>query len=544
MRRRGRRRRCARRSSSCGTRRRARRRRPATPQCPADTRPSCGCRRRPSGSRRAGRGRAAPPKARRRRSRTGGSGGRGRRGFPPARWSPRRPRSAALVLEAQAEGRGVDRAEAPCGWGGRHSTMVPGRAGSVAGGERPARSSDPPQHRAAVGRPGRQLRDAAAVRRGRLADARRRAGRQGPARARARDRARLRRAGRAAGRPRDGSLRPRPGAGRRLHRRRAGCGLAALGSTLSSAPAVLAGLVAVGASSGTALLARTAAGDMYPPERRAHGIALVLFGAVFGAILGPFVFSPLLAGRDLDGDALAGLWLAAGVFMLAGLVLVLAVRPDPKRIAELLRTSDEGGSSPGRAAARDRAAAWRDPGAARRPGLVLGDGRRDDADGRDRRRPPAPRRPLRVPDHRCARARHVRARARDRRGGGPHRPHARARRRAADHGRRGHQPAVGPGRRHHRGRPVRPRDRLESLVRLGDRAARRLRHRRRAREAARLQRPARRAHRGGARAARRAGAVGDRRGGARDRRHRARGRAALWILGRPPAGRTPAPQLR
>ena len=76
---------------------------------------------------------------------------------------------------------------------------------------------------------------------------------------------------------------------------------------------MLAGLVAVGAASGTALLARTAAGDMYPPERRAHGIALVLFGAVFGAILGPFVFSPLLAGRDLDGDALAGLWLAAGV---------------------------------------------------------------------------------------------------------------------------------------------------------------------------------------------------------------------------------------
>jgi MFS family permease len=122
----------------------------------------------------------------------------------------------------------------------------------------------------------------------------------------------------------------------------AGCGLAALGSALSSAPAVLAGLVAVGASSGTALLARAAAGDMYPPERRAHGIALVLFGAVFGAILGPLVFSPLLAGRELDGDALAGLWLAAGVFMLAGLVLVLAVRPDPKRIAELLRTADEG----------------------------------------------------------------------------------------------------------------------------------------------------------------------------------------------------------
>jgi predicted MFS family arabinose efflux permease len=75
---------------------------------------------------------------------------------------------------------------------------------------------------------------------------------------------------------------------------------------------------------------------MYPPERRARGIALVLFGAVFGALLGPAVFSPLLAGRDLDGEALAPLWLAAGAFMLVGCALVSAVRPDPRRIAELL----------------------------------------------------------------------------------------------------------------------------------------------------------------------------------------------------------------
>jgi MFS family permease len=114
--------------------------------------------------------------------------------------------------------------------------------------------------------------------------------------------------------------------------------LAALGSAAESAPAVLVGLVGVGAASGTALLARTAAGDMYPPERRARGIALVLFGAVFGAILGPLVFSPLLAGRDLDGDALAILWLASVGFMVVALALVLAVRPDPRRIAELLHT--------------------------------------------------------------------------------------------------------------------------------------------------------------------------------------------------------------
>jgi predicted MFS family arabinose efflux permease len=77
---------------------------------------------------------------------------------------------------------------------------------------------------------------------------------------------------------------------------------------------------------------------MYPPERRAHGIALVLFGAVFGAILGPAVFSPLLHGKDLDGDTLAPLWLAGSGFMVVALVLVLLVRPDPRRIADMMGT--------------------------------------------------------------------------------------------------------------------------------------------------------------------------------------------------------------
>ena len=120
-----------------------------------------------------------------------------------------------------------------------------------------------------------------------------------------------------------------------------GCGLAALGTGSGSPPAVLLGLMGVGTASGIALLARTAAGDMYPPERRARGISLVLFGAVFGAILGPAVFGPLLAGREFDADALVPLWLAGGVCMLLAIPLVAAVRPDPKRIAELLRHQDD-----------------------------------------------------------------------------------------------------------------------------------------------------------------------------------------------------------
>ena len=122
-----------------------------------------------------------------------------------------------------------------------------------------------------------------------------------------------------------------------------GGGLAALGSVLDSALLVFLGLACVGTAGGTSLLARTAAGDMYPPERRARGIALVLFGAVFGAILGPAVFSPLLSGRELDADSLALLWLAGSGFMVVALALVLFVRPDPRRIAELLHTGTTGG---------------------------------------------------------------------------------------------------------------------------------------------------------------------------------------------------------
>jgi MFS family permease len=127
----------------------------------------------------------------------------------------------------------------------------------------------------------------------------------------------------------------------------AGFGLGVIGGLLAAAGAgfdlalpVVVGLVCVGAASATALLARTAAGDMYPPSRRARGISFVLFGAVFGAILGPAVFSPLLAGKDLDADALVLPWLAAAAFMLVGLVLVASVRPDPSRIARMIGNAE------------------------------------------------------------------------------------------------------------------------------------------------------------------------------------------------------------
>jgi MFS family permease len=115
-----------------------------------------------------------------------------------------------------------------------------------------------------------------------------------------------------------------------------GCALTALATRIDSTLAVIGGFSLVGASSGISLLIRTAAGDMYPPDRRARGISYVLFGAVFGAILGPTVFGPLFAGKDVKAESLTVPWLAAGAIALVAMAMVQFVRPDPKRIAELI----------------------------------------------------------------------------------------------------------------------------------------------------------------------------------------------------------------
>jgi MFS family permease len=140
-----------------------------------------------------------------------------------------------------------------------------------------------------------------------------------------------------------------------------GCSLTALATQTASTIAVIAGFALIGSASGIALLVRTAAGDMYRPEHRARGISLVLFGSVFGAILGPAVFSPLFAGKHLEADALTVPWLAAAGLSLVALAIVVNVRPDPKRIAELLGSADSG-------APPEPAAPFRE--ILRRPGVI------------------------------------------------------------------------------------------------------------------------------------------------------------------------------
>jgi MFS family permease len=109
----------------------------------------------------------------------------------------------------------------------------------------------------------------------------------------------------------------------------AGCLLAALGIATGSLIAALPGFALTGVAVGTVLLSRAAAAEMFPPRERPRAIALVLFGAVFGALLGPLVFAPLLGEGS---SALDLAWLGGAGFMAAGLLVISRLRPEPREV--------------------------------------------------------------------------------------------------------------------------------------------------------------------------------------------------------------------
>jgi MFS family permease len=128
-----------------------------------------------------------------------------------------------------------------------------------------------------------------------------------------------------------------------------GCVLTASGCVVDSAVLVILGFLGVGGMNGAVLLSRTAVADMYPESRKARAISYVLFGALFGAALGPLVFRPLFAGKDLELDTLVIPWFAAAAICVVGLIVALFIRPDPRSVALEL---EQAGFAPGAAPAR------------------------------------------------------------------------------------------------------------------------------------------------------------------------------------------------
>jgi MFS family permease len=124
---------------------------------------------------------------------------------------------------------------------------------------------------------------------------------------------------------------------------------------------LLAGIVLLGVGTAVNLQARFAATDLSEPNRRGRDLSVVVWATTVGAVLGPNLIGP---GADLGAalglPPLAGPYLfTIGAQLLAAVVYVVGLRPDPLRLATRIglerpaspeaapRTADVGGIATG-----------------------------------------------------------------------------------------------------------------------------------------------------------------------------------------------------
>jgi MFS family permease len=116
----------------------------------------------------------------------------------------------------------------------------------------------------------------------------------------------------------------------------AGAAVATLAVISRSLPLLLIGTVMIGFGNSSNQLSRYAAADLFPVARRASAIGLVVWGATFGAVLGPNLVG--WAGELSEGiglPALAGAYLIPVFFVgAAALLSFTLLRPDPYQLAD------------------------------------------------------------------------------------------------------------------------------------------------------------------------------------------------------------------
>ena len=118
-----------------------------------------------------------------------------------------------------------------------------------------------------------------------------------------------------------------------------------------SMPLLLLGSALLGSMSAANLASRYAATDLATPERRARALSVVVWSTTIGAVVGPNLTGPSATLADLlDIPELAGPFvLGAGAMVLAALVLLVFLRPDPLLVArERAEVQPPGGTSWGR----------------------------------------------------------------------------------------------------------------------------------------------------------------------------------------------------
>lgn len=129
----------------------------------------------------------------------------------------------------------------------------------------------------------------------------------------------------------------RPGLGAGYLAGATGAVLVVLAATLGSVVLLLPALLVYGAGTATSLQARYAGADLASPSRSGQAISLVLVATTLGAVIGPNMVSPMGSLAAAVGiPELAGpFMLAAVAYALAGVVLMVRLRPDPLLLARL-----------------------------------------------------------------------------------------------------------------------------------------------------------------------------------------------------------------
>ncbi|MFI5618355.1 MFS transporter [Streptomyces sp. NPDC051567] len=123
----------------------------------------------------------------------------------------------------------------------------------------------------------------------------------------------------------------------------AGAGLVVLAAAIKNFPLLMVGMAAFGAASAGGLQSRFAAADLAAPDHRARSIALVVWAATIGAVLGPNLSAPAshgFAGTSIPETAGPFVW-AGAVFLLTGALLAVFLRPDPLLTARALSAPGE-----------------------------------------------------------------------------------------------------------------------------------------------------------------------------------------------------------
>ena len=91
-------------------------------------------------------------------------------------------------------------------------------------------------------------------------------------------------------------------------------------------------------------VARFAAADMRPAERRGSAIALIVWAATVGSVVGPLLLEPsAAAARSVGLESLAGAYGFAAIgFLTAAVLLAVFLRPDPLSLSVADAPGDDG----------------------------------------------------------------------------------------------------------------------------------------------------------------------------------------------------------